>query len=115
MRFAIRSAAVILCWATASISAAQPFRPDIPKTWDSAALAKLEVPHPDARYSPVPVSADYYYRVPVRPVYKTYPVYAPGREPSRYIDWLREQEPQIIFEPARLLTQNDWIKAGHLV
>jgi hypothetical protein len=53
--------------------------------------------------------------VPVRPVYKTYPVYAPGREPEHYLEWLREQEPQVTFEPARLRSEADWIKAGELV
>src|ERR1700693_4292142 len=80
--FAMKSTAALLCWATTSILAQHQFRPEIPKTWDTAALATLEVPHPDSRYSPVAVPVEYYYRVPVRPVYKTYPVYAPGREPA---------------------------------
>jgi hypothetical protein len=95
--------------------AQQPYRPEIPKTWDASALAALEVPLPDPRYSPVAVPVEYYYRVPVRPVYKTYPVYAPGREPEHYLEWLREQEPQVGFDPARLRSEADWIKAGELV
>jgi hypothetical protein len=43
------------------------FSPTIPKTWDDAAIAVLEVPLADARYSPKHVSAEYYYRVPVLP------------------------------------------------
>lgn len=109
------AAAILCCWATTSIWAQQPFHPEIPKTWDKAALTTLEVPHPDPRFSPVAVPVEYYYRVPVRPVYKTYPVYAPGREPSQYIEWLQKQEPQVIFEPARLLSEADWVKAGELV
>ena len=46
-------------------------RPQIPKTWDDQAMATLEVPLADASASPVPVSAYYYYRIPVRPIYKT--------------------------------------------
>jgi hypothetical protein len=111
----MKSAAAILLWATASIFAQPPYRPEIPKTWDASALASLEVPHPDPRYSPVAVPVEYYYRVPVRPVYKTYPVYAPGREPAHYVEWLREQEPQVTFDPARLRSEDDWIKAGELV
>ena len=53
--------------------------PQIPKTWDDQAMATLEVPLADASASPVPVSADYYYRIPVRPIYKTYPVYHPTK------------------------------------
>jgi hypothetical protein len=73
------------------------------------------VPHPNPRYSPVAVPVEYYYRVPVRPVYKSYPVYAPGREPAHYLEWLEKQEPEVIFEPARLRSEADWIKAGELV
>jgi hypothetical protein len=107
--------AAILFLATASLSAQPLYHPEIPKTWDAVALASLEVPHPDPRYSPVAVPVEYYYRVPVRPVYKTYPVYAPGREPAHYIEWLRQQEPRVIFDPAQLRSQDDWIKAGGLV
>jgi hypothetical protein len=31
------------------------------------------------------------------------------------MDWLREQEPRVIFDPAQLRSQDDWIKAGELV
>jgi hypothetical protein len=110
----MRCAAVALCWA-ATVVAQEPFRPEIPKTWDREALVSLEVPHPDARYSPVAVPVEYYYRVPIRPVYKTYPVYAPGREPADYMEWLKGQDPQVIFEPARLQSEADWTKAGELV
>ena len=105
----------ILFWAATSLAAQPPYHPEIPKTWDAAALASLEVPHPDQRYSPVAVPVEYYYSVPIRPVYKTYPVYAPGREPDHYLEWLRQQEPQVIFEPARLRSEDDWIRAGEQV
>src|ERR1700761_4175611 len=107
--------APILFLAAASMLAQSPYHPAIPKTWDTEALATLEVPHPDPHYSPVAVPAEYYYSVPVRPVYKTYPVYAPGREPAHYLEWLREQEPQITFDPAHLHSQEEWTKAGELV
>ena len=61
------------------------FSPAIPKTWDDAAMATLEVPLADPVGSPKHVSADYYYKIPMRPIYKSYLVYAPGREPSGYI------------------------------
>jgi hypothetical protein len=66
--------------------------PQIPKTWDEQAMATLEVPLAAAAASPVPVSADYYYRMPVRPIYKTYPVYHPSKEPSGYFDRLQGLE-----------------------
>jgi hypothetical protein len=50
----------------------------IPKTWDEEALADLEVPLVDPDYSPKDISADDYYRFPVRPIYKSYPKYHPN-------------------------------------
>lgn len=87
----------------------------IPRTWDDAAVRTLELPLADGRYSPVHVSADYYYRMPVRPVFKSYPIYAPGRAPAGYMEWLAQQEPQIVFDAATLKTEADWIQAGELV
>ena len=91
----------------------------IPKTWDEDAIAKLEVPLADPVGSPKHVSADYYYRVPVPPIYKSYSVYAPGHEPAGYMDWLKQQEPVIVWDGAGhappLTTDADWLKAGELV
>ena len=42
----------------------------IPRTWDDAAVATHEVPLADSAASPRHVSSDYYYRIPVRPIYK---------------------------------------------
>jgi hypothetical protein len=43
-------------------------------------MKKFEVPLAAAEYSPTEVPAGYYYQIPERPIYKRYPVYAPGRE-----------------------------------
>ncbi len=95
------------------------FHPVIPKTWDDAAMATLEVPLADPIGSPKHVSADYYYKIPVRPIYKSYAVYAPGHERPGYMDWLKRQEPQIIWDDAdhrpALQTEADWIRAGEIV
>ena len=91
-------------------------RAQIPKTWDDAAMAALQVPLANPIGSPRNVSVDYYYRIPVRPIYKSYPVYAPGHEPLGYMDWLRQQDPAILWDDAGrsppLETETDWIKAG---
>ncbi|MGH9766520.1 MAG: hypothetical protein ACREAB_03720 [Blastocatellia bacterium] len=91
------------------------WKPTIPKTWDDEAVAALEVPLADPRYSPVQVSSEYYYRMPVRPIYKSYPIYTPGKEPPGYLDWLKQQEPEIVFDANKLKTEADWIRAGELV
>jgi hypothetical protein len=93
--------------------------PTIPKTWDDAAMATVEVPLADPVGSPKHVSADYYYRIPVRPIYKEYPIYAPGHEPAGYMDWLKQQEPVILWDDKGhhppLRTEADWIRAGEMV
>lgn len=92
-----------------------PFTPVIPRTWDSAALAAAELPLATPGASPHHVSARYYYQLPERVAYKNYPVYAPGREPKGYWNWLQKQEPQVVFDPKTLHTEADWIKAGELL
>jgi hypothetical protein len=90
----------------------------IPKTWDDAEMDKLEVPLANPIGSPIQAPADYYYRIPIRPIYKQYPVYAPGREPAGYIAWLKQQEPVIIWDAShkpKLETEADWIRAGEIV
>ena len=93
-------------------------RPLIPKTWDDAAMATLEVPLADPRGSPKQVPAEYYYKIPIRPIYKQYPLYAPDREPAAYMDWLKQQDPVVIWNdngPAPPLnSEADWIKAGEI-
>lgn len=103
----------LLGWAAGLL--AQPFQPEIPRFWDEAEVEKFELPLANPKYSPRHMSAKEYYALKVRPIYKTYPVYAPGREPAGYPDWLKQQEPEIVFDPAKLKTKADWIAAGKLV
>src|SRR3954447_504125 len=114
---AVRAGGVVLLafLLTSSTSSAQPARPIIPTTWDDAAIAKVEVPLANPGASPRHVTAEYYYKQPVLPIYKSYPIYAPGREPAGYWDWLQNQEPEIIFSAERLRTEQDWARAGELV
>ncbi len=48
--------------------------------------------------SPKHVSSDYYYRIPVRPIYKSYAVYAYGHEPPGYFESLKQQEPVVVWD-----------------
>lgn len=100
-------------------NAGNEFHPVIPKTWDDAAIPTLEVPLANPVGSPRQVSADYYYKRPVMEIYKSYPVYAPGHEPAGYLDWLKQQEPVLIWDGngrrPQLQTEADWIKAGEMV
>jgi hypothetical protein len=87
----------------------------IPRTWNERALQSQQIPLANRAMSPKQISADYYYRMPVRPIYKSYPVYYPDREPRGYWESLKLKEPEIVFDESRLRTAADWIKAGELV
>ena len=123
-RFLLYSAGVTLASAAflATGSAqkpATPFKPAVPRTWDEQAFAELELPLAVPAHSPKHISAGEYYRLPVRPIYKSYPSYHPDREPPGYRDWLLKQEPTIIWDDGghrpTLETEADWVKAGELV
>lgn len=89
---------------------------NIPKTFDDEALATMDVPLANAAFSPVHGTAELYYSLRLRPLYKTYTVYAPGKEPPGYMEWLKQQEPELIpFDASKLKTDEDWIKAGEII
>ena len=94
---------------------AQSWVPGFPKTWDEAALRGLELPRVGLGRPAGHVSADYYYRMPAVRIPKTYPVYAPDREPRGYLEWLKTQEPQEAMDFSQLASKDDWIAAGQLV
>src|SRR5579863_3680783 len=124
MAAAVRDTFIIVlsaCWASvyAQPGSGARFHPEIPKTWDDAAIPTVEIPLADPIGSPKHVSSDYYYRIPVRPIYKSYAIYAPGHEPPGYMGWLKQQEPQVIWDDTgrrpTLETERDWLKAGEIV
>jgi hypothetical protein len=95
-------------------TADKPFSPVIPATWDETAIASLELPLASTGVPPEHISRDYYYRIPVRPIYKSYPIYAPGKEPRGYFERLKQVEPEVVFDAASLRTELDWTQAGEL-
>jgi hypothetical protein len=95
--------------------AALQSRLEIPRAWSAEGIATFELPLASARHSPVHVPTDYYYQLPVRPVYRSYPIYHPDREPAGYQHWLREREPEVVFDETRLVTDREWVDAGALV
>jgi hypothetical protein len=75
-------------------------------------VASLELPLAVPEASPVQIDSSSYYKLPVRAIYKSYPVYPPNKEPAGYFEWLERQEPEIAFDPSLLKTKEDWIRAG---
>src|SRR5262249_1832885 len=74
----------------------QSFRPQIPRAWDDREVAAFQVPLAQRDRSPQYMSSKEYYALKVRPIYRTYPVYAPGREPAGYLESLKQKEPEIV-------------------
>jgi hypothetical protein len=96
--------------------AAQTYHPDVPRAWDDKEVARLEVPLAQRDRSPRYPTAAEYYALKVRAIYRTYPVYAPGRAPAGYLDSLKQKEPEeIVFDASKLRTKEDWIRAGEAV
>ena len=87
----------------------------IPKTWDSQAIEAFQMQVADPKVSTKLISSAYYYSIPVRPIYKSYDVYRPDREPRGYMDELKRKEPQVIFDSSKLKSEADWTKAGEIV
>ena len=99
----------------ATLCPAQDFQPQIPKVWDDSEVAVFETPLAQRDRSPRYMTGKEYYALRVRPIYRTYPAYATGREPKDYRESLRQKEPEVVFDPSKLRTKEDWIQAGKLV
>jgi hypothetical protein len=83
--------------------------------WNAGELASFELPLVNAEQSAQHATPDYYYRLAVRPIFKSYPIYAPGHEPAGYMDWLAQQEPALAFDASTLHSDAEWIAAGETV
>jgi cytochrome c553 len=109
----MRTAAAVL--ALLWLAQASGARPDIPVAWDEAALEKMSMPLAGLGLRPTHAPAEYYRQIPLSRIPRTYPVYAPGREPANYMAWLKEQAPEDAIDFGALTTDADWVKAGELV
>ncbi len=103
------------CILITTFCSGQTFHPSIPKAWDDSETKSFEVPLAQADRSPRYISSKEYYQQAVRPVYRTYPIYLPDKEPAGYWESLQQKEPEILFDPAKLATREDWVHAGEHV
>ncbi len=87
----------------------------IPRTFDEDALKDFELPLANAPFQVRHISPEYYYGLPERVIYKTYPMYDPEHEPPGYLDSLRTLEPEIALDTDTIDTDEGWIGAGELV
>lgn len=91
------------------------FAPEIPRAWADEDVATFELPLARPEHSPQHVPEEYYYSLPVRTIWRSYPVYHPDREPAGYRERLLGLDPEIAFDESQLVTEEDWIAAGALV
>jgi len=87
---------------------------NVPKIWDQKQLAEWATPVAGVGVAATFYSESEYYAAPVDNT-RTYAVYAPGREPKGYRDWMRGQGHQRLIEPEKIKTERDWIEAGRRV
>ena len=83
-----------------------------PRIWDDQALADWATPVAGLNVRPAHFSAAEYYGAPLDNL-RTYPVYAPDREPAGYWDELQNKKPEPLVDASRIRTDGDWIAAGH--
>jgi len=95
----------------ASLLAAQP---RVPRTWDDQGFVGWQLPIVGQKFTAGHFTKEEYYGAPVENV-RTYPVYAPDREPKGYWDFLNSIGPKPLVEPGKLRTERDWIEAGRRV
>jgi mono/diheme cytochrome c family protein len=83
-------------------------------TWDEVALHEWATPIAGLNVRPGHFSPEEYHKAPVDNV-RTYPVYFPGREPAGYWEMLQSIGPKPLIEPAALMSDADWVRAGQRV
>ncbi|MCK5945582.1 MAG: hypothetical protein KAI24_26570 [Planctomycetes bacterium] len=81
----------------AAVACAQsPDAARIPRTWDEAMLATMELPNAATGQPAKHVSAEFYYAIPTHTIYRTFPVYHPDHEPEGYLEQLAQREPEVL-------------------
>jgi hypothetical protein len=112
----LRTIGFVILSIVGTVAFGQTFHPDIPRAWDDKEVEGFEVPLAQRDRSPRYMTAVGYYALKVRTIYRSYPVYAAGREPAGYFESLKQKEPEIIvFDSSVLRTKEDWIRAGEAV
>lgn len=107
---------VLLLWQGAEVIGAQAFKPIVPKVWDDPEMESFELPLATPSASPKHVSSEYYYRIPIRKIYRTYPPAGPGQNFEEYAGRIRQMEPELVdFDTSKFKTKEDWIRAGKAV
>ncbi len=90
------------------------FAEKVPRVWDDEDTRGYRLPLALLGKEPRMIGSAEYYSLPEVNL-KTYPVYAPGKEPEGYIEWLQNREPEPLVDVSKLKTEAEWIAAGREV
>ncbi|MEP7352209.1 MAG: di-heme oxidoredictase family protein [Acidobacteriota bacterium] len=105
----------ILILGALAVGVLAQFRPDISRVWNDKDVETLEMPLAQRDRSPRHMSEAEYYKLKPRVIYRSYPAYVTGKEPPGYLESLTQKEPEVAFDPSKLHTKEDWIRAGKIV
>jgi hypothetical protein len=83
----------------------------VPRIWNDDALKDWATPVAGLNVRPGHFSESEFYKAPSDNL-RTYPVYAPDREPKGYWQWLKKQKPMPLVDAAAIKIERDWIAAG---
>jgi len=88
------------------------FHPSIPRTWDEDALKTMDLPVVGVQ-SHTRLTPEEYYRLPVLPIPKSYPVYDPDHEPPGYLESIRREGQKFIdVDSAAFASEDEWVRWG---
>src|SRR5215467_7628126 len=87
----------------------------VPKAWNDVGLSDWATPLALVNVRPSNFTEKELRKVPIYELYRSYPVYYPGREPAGYQQWLQSRKPELLINRALLRTEEDWINAGQRV
>ena len=87
---------------------------EAPRFWNDRELSDWATPVAGINVRPGHYSEKEYYAAPELELVRTYPVYAPGREPAGYWQMLQNAKPERLLTPGTR-TEGEWIAEGKRV
>ena len=87
---------------------------EAPRFWNDRELSDWATPVVGINVRPGHYSEKEYYSAPELELVRTYPVYAPGREPAGYWQMIRNAKPERLLTPGAR-TESEWVEAGKRV
>ncbi len=106
----IRTLALAACL-VASLLAADDPRIEAPRFWNDRELADWATPIAALGVRPGHFPERDYYSAPLAEWVRTYPAYAPGREPAGYREMLEKRAPEALITPGARTT-SEWVTQG---